>query len=183
MFIHEAATRHAVHQLFDAVDAISVQGYDEDRRVTYWNIGSELIYGYTKREALGRKLEDLIVPEYMRDFVISAHENWVHQGIKLPASELTLRDKFGEDVSVFSNHVLFFDENKKQEMYCIDIDLAEVRKAKEQALFKDNMLEAVFEATPDLFFLIKEDGAIVDYHSGDNEQFQLSPSVFIGKTS
>lgn len=181
MFIHKAATRHAVHQLFDAVDAISVQGYDEDRRVTYWNMGSELIYGYTKEEALGEKLEDLIVPEYMRDVVISAHQSWINQGIKIPASELTLRNKTGEDVSVFSNHVLFFDKNKNHEMYCIDIDLAEVRKAKEQVIFKENMLEAVFEATPDFFFLIKEDGTVVDYHSGNNKNFYVPPSVFIGK--
>lgn len=181
MFIHKAATRHAIHQLFDAVEAISVQGYDEDRRVTYWNIGSELMYGYTKHEALGEKIEDLIIPEHMREFVISGHNNWVTKGIKIPASELNLRHKAGKDVSVFSNHVLFLDENKKYEMYCIDIDLAEVRKAKEQAMFKENMLEAVFEATPDLFFLIKEDGTVIDYHSGDNENFHLPPSVFLGK--
>lgn len=29
-----------LHQLFDAVDAIAVQGYDANRRVIYWNQGS-----------------------------------------------------------------------------------------------------------------------------------------------
>src|SRR5680860_1802064 len=93
MLVHQAATRDAVHQLFDSVDAISVQGYDEERRVTYWNIGSELLYGYTKEEALGRPIEELIIPNHMRDLVISAHKNWLNQGIGILASEITLCNK------------------------------------------------------------------------------------------
>ena len=118
MLPYKFVTRDAIHQLFDAVKAISVQGYDEDRRVFYWNVGSELIYGYTRKEALGRKLEELIIPEHMRDLVVAAHKNWVGQGIEIPASEMTLCNKDGEDVSVFSNHVLFVDKYNKKEMYC-----------------------------------------------------------------
>ncbi|WP_227520364.1 PAS domain-containing protein [Marinobacter sp. LV10R510-11A] len=182
MLVHQAATRDAVHQLFDSVDAISVQGYDEERRVTYWNIGSELLYGYTKEEALGRAIEELIVPNHMRDLVISAHRNWLNQGIEIPASEITLCNKSGKDINVFSSHVFFIDENNKHEMYCIDINLADVRQAQDQAVFKDNMLKAVFEATPDLFFLMEEDGTIIDYHAGENNNLYVSPNHFIGKT-
>jgi len=182
MLLHQAVTRDAVHQLFDAVKAISVQGYDADRRVVYWNVGSELIYGYTREEALGRTLEELIIPEHMRDIFIADHENWVGQGIEIPASELTLRNKSGEDVSVFSSHILFADEYNKKEMYCVDIDLAEVRQAQAQVVFKENMLKAIFEATPDLFFLIKEDGTIIDYHAGDKKNLYVLPKYFIGKT-
>ena len=182
MLLHQTVTRDAIHQLFDAVKAISVQGYDEDRRVVYWNVGSELIYGYTREEALGRKLEELIIPEHMRNLVIVAHENWVEQGIEIPASEMTLCNKDGQDVSVFSNHLLFSDENNKKEMYCVDIDLAEVRQAQAQVILKENMLQAVFKATPDLFFLMKEDGTIIDYHTGDENHLYVPPEKFIGKT-
>ena len=90
---HHEDARDAVRQLFDAVDAISVQGYDQDRRVVYWNIGSEKIYGYTAEEAIGRRLEDLIIPGHMRAGVISSHHDWVVNGIEIPAAELTLRSK------------------------------------------------------------------------------------------
>ncbi|EBA00719.1 PAS domain-containing protein [Marinobacter sp. ELB17] len=182
MLLHQAATRDAIHQLFDAVKAISVQGYDEDRRVVYWNVGSELIYGYTRKEALGRKLEELIIPEYMRDHVIAAHQNWIGRGIEIPASEITLCNKSGEEVSVFSSHVLFYDEYNKKEMYCIDIDLAEVRQAQAQLILKENMLQAVFKATPDLFFLMEENGTVIDYHGGDENNLYVSPEKFIGKS-
>lgn len=181
MLLHQAATRDAIRQLFDAVKAISVQGYDEDRQVVYWNVGSELIYGYTRKEALGRKLEELIIPEHMRDLVVAAHENWIGQGIEIPASEMTLCNKNGEDVSVFSSHVLFADEHNKKEMYCIDIDLAEVRQDQAQVILKEDMLQAVFKAIPDLFFLMKEDGTIIDYHASDENNLYVAPEKFIGK--
>ena len=38
-------TNDSLHQLFESVNSISVQGYDEQRRVVYWNKGSELLYG------------------------------------------------------------------------------------------------------------------------------------------
>ena len=182
MLIPEKAIKDAVYQLFDTVDVLSVQGYDEERRVIYWNLGSELLYGYTEKEALGKKLEDIIFPEHMRKFVVSAHKDWLEQGIKIPAAEITLCNKSGDDVSVFSSHVLFTNEYNKHEMYCIDINLAEVRQAQAQAKFKENMLEAVFEATPDRFFLIEEDGTIIDYHAGDNKDLYATPKEFIGKT-
>jgi diguanylate cyclase (GGDEF)-like protein/PAS domain S-box-containing protein len=182
MLLHHAATRDSIRQLFDAVEAISVQGYDEERRVVYWNVGSELLYGYTEAEALGRKLEELIIPEYMCNVVVTSHRRWLDEGVEIPASEIILRNKNGQDVSVFSSHVLFEDEHNKKEMYCIDIDLAEVRQAQAQVIFKENMLKAVFEATPDLFFLMQEDGTIIDYHAGDKKNLYVLPKDILGKS-
>lgn len=74
---------------------------------------------------------------------------------------------------------MFIDKQNNQEMYCIDIDLAEVRRAQDQAAFKENMLEAVFKATPDLFFLSEEDGTIINYHAGDKKIFMESQRIIL----
>ncbi len=170
-----------LHHLFDAVDAISVQGYDENRNVIYWNKGSERLYGYKKDEALGKKLEELIIPKSMREFVITAHSDWVNKGIEIPSAELILRHQNGNDVSVFSSHVLFTNKFNKKQMYCIDVDLTDVKQAQAQAIFKEHMLEAAFEAIPDLFFLMKEDGTIIDYHASNKKNLYVKPEDFIGK--
>ena len=126
---HQYVTNDPLHQLFDAVYSISVQGYDEQRRVIYWNKGSELLYGYSQQEAIGKKLEDLIIPTPMREPVIEANSNWIKHDIEIPASELTLKHKAGNDVAVFSSHVMFTNQYETKQMYCIDIDLSEVHKA------------------------------------------------------
>jgi diguanylate cyclase (GGDEF)-like protein/PAS domain S-box-containing protein len=178
---HQYVINDPLHQLFDSVSAISVQGYDEKRRVIYWNEGSEFLYGYTKEEATGQKLEDLIIPQDIREVVISAHGDWLTKGIEIPASEITLRKKNGKEVSVFSSHVLFTNQFNYKQMYCIDIDLTAVRHAQAQAIFKEHMLETIFEAIPDLFFLMKPDGTIIDYHASSEKNLFLPPSQFIGK--
>jgi len=158
-----------------------VQGYDEERRVIYWNKGSELLYGYTKDEALRQKIEQLIIPEPMSEFVINAHSDWVTKGIEIPAAEITLRHKNGKDVSVFSSHVMFTNQFNNKQMYCIDIDLTDVKQAQAQAIFKEHMLDAAFEAIPDLFFLMEEDGSIIDYHASNKKNLYVPPAEFIGK--
>jgi len=129
-------------QLFENTPAISVQGYDRDRRVIYWNHASEIIYGYPRDEAIGHQLEDLIIPDHMREGVVSAVNAWTDGGAPIPSSEMTLRRADGGDVDVFSSHVMFRNHNDQPEMYCIDIDLTENRRmaaalVKSEARLKD----------------------------------------------
>lgn len=175
-----ATTNVSIHQMFDAVDVISVQGYDEERRVIYWNRGSESLYGYTEEEALGKKLEDLISPDHMRKGIIAAHRNWLDHGIEIPAAEITLCDKNGEVVKVFSSHFMF-SNNSKYEMYCVDINLEDVKKAQAQAVLKESLLKSIFEATPDLFFLLEVDGTIIDYHASEKSSLYFPANYTVGK--
>ena len=174
-------TRDSVRQLFDAVDAISVQGYDHNRRVIYWNIGSEKIYGYTAEEALGQKLENLIIPEHMQEAVVRSHDNWVHRGVEIPSSELTLRAKSGEEVSVYSSHVMFLNARNEHEMYCIDVHLGDVKKAQHEAVLKEELLKGVFDSIPDLFFLLTEDSVVIDYHVNDSQMLYVQVGKLVGR--
>lgn len=114
--------------------------------------------------------------------MIAAHKDWVDKGIEIPAAEITLCHKNGSDVGVYSSHVMFTNQYNQKQMYCIDINLAEVKQAQAQAIFKDNMLEAVFEVIPDLFFMMQEDGTIIDYHASNDKALYVSPKEFIGKS-
>jgi len=121
--------------LFEHTPAISVQGYDRNRRVIFWNQFSETLYGYSPQEALGHLLEDLIIPDCMRAAIIEGVSKWVEGGEGIPASDLTLKRKDGSPAHVFSSHVMLQGHDGAPEMYCIDIDLS-ARKAAEDQLRK-----------------------------------------------
>ncbi|MEO0757089.1 MAG: PAS domain S-box protein [Cyanobacteria bacterium J06648_16] len=109
--------------LFEATPKVAMQIYDRQRHVIGWNQASEALYGYTAEEALGRKLEDLIIPDALRSQVIDGIEAWITNGTAIPSGELTLQDKSGNPVEVFSSHVLFPNAEGELELYCLDLDV------------------------------------------------------------
>jgi len=129
--------------IFETTENIPVQGYDSNRNVIYWNPASEKTYGYSKGEAMGKKLEDLIIPEHMREKVIQDINLWVNEGVSISPSELVLRHKNGGDVNVYSSHVMITNYRGEKEMYCIDVSLTDLKKAEEE---KKKLEEQLFRA-------------------------------------
>lgn len=117
--------------LINELPSVAVQGYDASRKVVFWNDASVKLYGYTTDEAIGRKLEDLIIPESMKESVIQLIHDWHENDIAIPSSELTLRHKNGSDVIVYSSHIMQVDAQRKKVMYCVDVDLTKQKHAQE----------------------------------------------------
>ncbi|MDB1123513.1 sensor domain-containing protein [Vibrio algarum] len=117
-------------QLIESMPKVAVQGYDKNRKVIYWNEASCKIYGYTKKEAFGQTLENLIIPSEMKQTVIDLHHAWIEQGIPIPAGELQLKRKDGNHVIVYSTHVMLKQGSENPEMFCVDVDLTEQHQAK-----------------------------------------------------
>lgn len=132
--IEKTATneKHVFQQVMENSEAISVQGYNEEHVVIYWNKASEKIYGYSNDEAIDKKLEDLIIPPPAKEMVKKAVDDWIENDIPVPSSELTLIDKNGNSVEVFSQHVAIRNNSNDFEMYCMDIDLGEIKKREEE---------------------------------------------------
>jgi PAS domain S-box-containing protein len=120
--------------LLENVEMVAVQGYDSQRRVVYWNKASEFLYGYTKSEAIGSQLENLIIPEAMRDEVVQRINRWLEFGEPIPPGELQLLRKDGSSVPVYSSHVMQKKSDGEKEIYCVDVDLTEVKKVTDQLL-------------------------------------------------
>ena len=115
--------------LFESTPKVAVQGYNRHRQVIYWNEASEDLYDYTQAEAIGQQLEDLIIPPEMRQQVSEDVHAWLYGGQPIPASELRLMRKDGSLVDVFSSHIMLTNLEGEPEMYCVDVDLSELKKA------------------------------------------------------
>ena len=60
------ATEARLRAVLDAaLDAVIGMGVDDV--ITYWNPRAEAIFGWTRTEALGRRVGDLIIPERYRE--------------------------------------------------------------------------------------------------------------------
>lgn len=131
--LHESEMRFRT--VLRNLTSISVQGYRTDGTTSYWNHASELLYGYTEAEALGRNLLDLIIPPPMHDAVRADMARMFATGEAIPVGELRLRRKDGSLVDVFSSHVLIHVPGQDPEMFCIDIDISARKAAEEEARY------------------------------------------------
>lgn len=165
-------------RLFEQTDAISVQGYNKDREVIYWNPASERLYGYSSEEAMGKHLEDLIIPDAMREEVVSLTTAWSQGGPGIPSSELTLRRADGSPVNVFSSHVMLRGKHDKPEMYCIDIDLSEQKKANDQL----RLSASVFSHAMEGILITASDGVIIDANLAFEKMSGYTKAELVGNT-
>ena len=153
-----AKSEQRFRNLFEATPKISVQGYNQQRQVIYWNDASETLYGYTKTEAMGRQLEDLIIPSEMRQGVISAIQNWIMSGQTIPPDELELMHKDGSTVTVYSSHIMLQNSEGEQEIYCVDIDLRDRKQAEIALRESEERYRLLAENINDLVCLHHPDG-------------------------
>jgi len=117
--------------LFESVPA-AMQGYNSDGTIHYWNKACEKTYGYTKEEAIGKNLIDLIIPPEMRNFVRKAIKQSSKTGEMPPPEEISLMQKDGSLVPVLSSHALVKLDGKEPELYCLDIDMRLQKKLESQ---------------------------------------------------
>ena len=112
--------------LINGVPSVAIQGYNKNRELIYWNKASEVMYGYSYYEVIGKKLEDLIIPDDMREPVVAGINDWFQHGVIIPPGELILQRQDKSSIHVYSSHIMLGEGTDNPEMFCVDIDLSEI---------------------------------------------------------
>ena len=120
--------------LLGRMPTVAVQGCGPDGTVRYWNEASERLYGYSAAEAIGHHLVALIVPPPLRDEMRVTLHQMLHTGQPLPPAEFQLQRKDGTLVSVFSSHTVVTPAGAGPELYRLDFDLSERKRAETERL-------------------------------------------------
>lgn len=110
-----------------ANDAILVR--DRDDRITYWNLGAERLYGWTKKEALGQYAHELLRTEFPPN-IEEIDEKFLHDGYWKGELLDTKRD--GTQIRVSSRWTLQTDdEGEPLATLEINSDITERKQAEE----------------------------------------------------
>ncbi len=159
-------------------DIILVLGRDDT--IQYGSPSVERILGFTPREYLGKKAREFLHPEDL-ERVISQLDRIKACRNGVPTEEVRVRAKSGQWrwLEVSANNRL-----NDSDVSGIVINARDVteRKAGQQDLAKAHQeLKALFEAMPDLFFLMDRQGTILDYNAGNRADLFATPEQFLGR--
>ncbi len=143
--------------LMEYIPGVSIQGYGVDGIVRYWNKASEIIYGYTAEEAVGKHLADLIIPTVIKPVFQSCLELGAQakeSGELFPAGEVELLRKDGTLKTVYSIHTVVVIEGRDPMMFCIDVDLTDRLESEIKLRESEYKYRSLFESANDAIVLI-----------------------------
>ncbi len=171
----ERAARHLAAVVESSADAIVAVGMDG--AVTSWNAAAQRIYGYPREEAVGRHIEELVVPperhaempEVGAELMSgrSIHDESIHMrrdGGRFPAEATTspIRDAEGE-IAGFS---------------LIARDITGRREA-ERAVRR---LAAIVESSSDAIYTFQLDGAVLSWNKGAERTLGYEAAEIAGRS-
>ncbi|NQY14179.1 MAG: PAS domain S-box protein [Henriciella sp.] len=154
------ALRNAV--IDAALDCIIMM--DQDGLVVEFNPAAEHVFGYTREEAIGATLADLVIPENLREahhtglvrYLKTGEHAVLNKRVEVPAT-----NKAGDDLLVeLAISPVEFGGNTICSAYLRDI--TEAKAAQEQILASEERFQSLFELSPDAIVVINGRGELLD---------------------
>ncbi len=140
------------------LDNVSHIGYfstDLSRTVTEWNKTCEDLFGYTKEQAIGKKIEELIIPDYMKEHFIRDFE----QKSALYGEETEYNDASRKSVMLYAN-TLFTTEH----YYALLVDTRKFKVTRHLESAIQNSREQLKDRVSMIMISLDRNGYINDFN-------------------
>ncbi|HTE14653.1 MAG TPA: EAL domain-containing protein [Burkholderiales bacterium] len=162
---------------------VAVQWFDSEARVLYWNPASEMLYGIDADEALGRRMDELLVaPEDYREF-IAFLETLKHAHNTSDETQITVRGRHGIDVTVLRRACIIPGERGEPIFVCMEVDITDAKAAEREREQLHTILTRVTETIPVCLSYLDVDGRYVWTNAHNSERLRTTPDRMIGKTA
>lgn len=112
---------------------VAIEGFDMGGRVLYWNKAAENIFGWTKEQALGKTLDQLILDKESAERFNSILKEISETNQPFGPSEWKYINGEGNEGTVYSTIFPIPSSDGKMEFICMDIDITE-RKVQEEKI-------------------------------------------------
>jgi len=134
---------------------------DSQHRVVEWNKGAEQIFGYTKEEARGRDLDELVAPGSIRDEA-KEYTQRVLSGNRLPPFECIRFRKDGTPVEVIASGAPVNVEGKLEGVVAVYRDISEQRAAERALALSEERYRSLLERLPVGLFVCTPEGRFLE---------------------
>jgi PAS domain S-box-containing protein len=167
-------TDELIDAFSDALIAVSPTA-----EVLFWSAGAERLFGYSRQDAVGRSLLDLIVPDDDRETEL--HRIRSASVDESAAFEVERRRADGRRVYVDVTMRAVLDGRGQLEHVAIaKKDITNLRYRREAAVVEARY-RGVFEAVPDAMVLVNRDGRIVLINSEAEQLFGYTREQLLGQ--
>jgi len=147
--------------------------------VNYWNAGAERILGYTSAEAIGKPLDELVVPAELVDQLNQSRREAIAAGFS--TFETTRRPKDGSLVyMVVSNKAVYDAQGQAEHIIITQKDVTHLKVLRDAKLVESQFRD-LLESTPDAIIMANQTGRIVLANSQAEALFGYERGALLGK--
>ena len=126
---------------------VAIQFYDERGRITYWNNASTRIYGWTKEEALGKTLDELILSKEQAEEFLSILQKIKETKQPVGPFESKFHRKDGAEGWILSTTFVIPSETGSDTFVRMDVEITEQKKAYEELNQQKELFKTLIETS------------------------------------
>ncbi|MEW6236459.1 MAG: PAS domain S-box protein [Candidatus Omnitrophota bacterium] len=164
--------------ILDNMPNVGMQGFKPDGTIHYWNRANEVIFGYTKEEAIGRNIAELIVPPDKRNEFRKFVADCALTGMRPPAEERLLMRKDGSPAPVLLSLSIVRHRIQKPDLFFVVIDLRNLRQTQKALRVSEEKYRRLYESAYDFIFTYDIEGNILSTNSACSLLLGYTPEEF-----
>ena len=161
------------------LDLANVIIHNVDGRILYWTTGCERLYGWSREEALGEVVHDLLKTKYpllRSDIVAKLHEEGSWQG------EIEHQTKDGSVVAVSSLWVARKSEDDGiHSVLQNNSDITRLKRAQDEIAAREAHLRSILDTVPEAMIVIDMKGSVTSFSAAVTQLFGYSPEEVVGR--
>ncbi len=141
-------TLSLIETLVSDTAAVPMWGFDRNGVIRYWNTACQLLYGYTTTEAVGQRLQDVLLSgQDTGQFDRELEQIW-DTGQVTPLREWTLYTRTGQERCVYSVMLPVFERGIVDYVFRIDVDVTKHKWAEDIIHASEERYRALVETIP-----------------------------------
>ncbi|MDK9700127.1 MAG: PAS domain S-box protein [bacterium] len=138
--------------------AVAIQGISPDGIVVRWNQYCEKLYGYSEKEAVGRKLGELILAEEDETAFETMLKNILRTGESSEPQAWQVYDRNRKKLWVLSSIFPILVDDEVLEIFCMDVDITDIKHAEEEIREREERYRTLATTINDILLEIDANG-------------------------
>ncbi|MFZ4624468.1 MAG: PAS domain S-box protein [Rhodoferax sp.] len=134
--------------IVDTTPTLAIQWYDRSGRVLDWNPASVTMFGWTRDEALGQALDQLIYSPEQQQLFLDVLAGIEKTGQPFGPFEGTAHNRQGEERQLLSTTFSIPDINQGLQFVCMDIDITDMKQKEQEIRANEEKFNVFFNASP-----------------------------------
>lgn len=148
---------------------VAIEGYDINGNIIYWNKAAERLFGWTREEALGKTLDQLILNKKSAEEFHKILKELDKLNKPSNSSEWKCKNKEGVELTVYSTIFPIPSSDGNKEFICMDIDITQRKKTEEEIRYLQEFNQEIVEKLPLGVLRLDREGEIVYENSKMNQ--------------